>query len=344
MARKTLRTAGEGITLLIALILTFPSFVFADEIKLMAVGDVMLSRYIGKVITAKGDKFPFERIKPILKQGDVVFGNLESVLGDEGDEILFPDKPFNFIAPLDSARALKDAGFTVLSLANNHAMDYGGSALLKTKIALDAEGLKSFGAGADIKTARTSVFVEVKNVKFAFLGYGIGHSSDIYATTKKPGVAPVFSPNIVKDIKDAKQKADVVIVSLHWGTEYENTPDKKQREIAHKLIDAGADVILGHHPHVMQGIEIYKDKIIAYSLGNFLFDQKGKGTDRSFILVLKYAGKKLESASIIPLDRFLSFYPRPAEGDVKKEMLDDLKKISGPINPDAGFLKKLNLD
>ncbi|MBI5969851.1 MAG: CapA family protein [Deltaproteobacteria bacterium] len=338
MATKALRSA------VFALILTLPSLAFADEIKIICVGDVMLSRHIGKVIAARGDKFPFERIKTTLAQGDVVFGNLESVLGDKDDKIQFPDKPFNFIAPLSMAKTLKDAGFTVMGLANNHAMDYGGGALAKTKIALDAKGIKSFGAGADIDAARTPAIVEIKGVKFAFLGYGIGHSSDIYAAAKRPGVAPVNSPIIAKDVKAARAKADVVIVSLHWGAEYENTPTDKQRETAHKIIDAGADLLIGHHPHVMQGIEIYKDKIIAYSLGNFLFDQKGKGTDRGFILVINYDGKNLKSASVIPLDRFLSFYPKPAEGEIKKEILDELKRITGTVNSDAGFLKKLGLD
>ncbi len=338
MATKTIRRT------VFALVLILPSLAFADGIKLMAVGDVMLSRYIGKVIEAKGGKFPFERIKPTLKQGDVVFGNLESVLGDEDDKIRFPDKPYNFIAPITMARTLKDAGFTVLSLANNHAMDYGASALSKTQTALDAEGIKTFGAGADIEAARQSAVIIIKGVRFAFLGYGIGHSPDIYASAKRPGVAPLASREIVKDVKKAREKADVVIVSLHWGMEYNDTPDEKQRDTAHKIIDAGADIIIGHHPHVMQRIEVYKDKVIAYSLGNFLFDQKGKGTDRSIILVLDYDGKKFKSASVIPLDRFMSFYPRPAEGDAKKEILNDLKRISGPLNPDAGFLKKLNLD
>jgi poly-gamma-glutamate synthesis protein (capsule biosynthesis protein) len=313
------------------------------DITVLAVGDVMLGRHIAKVMNAGGSDFPFREIAPAFRNADVVFGNLEAVIAEDGSLPAFPEKPYNFHAHKAAAPALGKAGFHVLSLANNHAMDYGPAALFETRRLLDKSGISTFGAGKDISEARRPTILIKNGVRFGFLGYGVAHSRAVYARKNRPGIAPVIMNDIQKDIRAVRSAVDVLIVSLHWGIEYEHIPSKRQREEARQIIDWGADMILGHHPHVMQGIEIYKGKIVAYSLGNFIFDQKGKGTDRSFILACRFREKALYSAEIIPLDRFRRYFPRVAEGAVRKTILEDVRAYSLPINSEPAKLSLVGL-
>ena len=301
------------------------------EVRLLAVGDVMLGRYIAKVMNSRGADYPFQEVAANLKRGDIVFGNLEAVVCDDGLAPVFPDKPFNFHASPSAAKALKTAGFHVMSLANNHAMDYGPEALAETRRLLEENGIIAFGAGEDIAAARTSVIITAKGVRFAFLGYGVAHSRRVYARRSGPGIAPIEINMIRKDIEAIRGKVDVLVVSLHWGKEYDTIPSQKQRQEAHQIIDWGADLILGHHPHVMQGIETYKGKVIAYSLGNFVFDQKKDGADWSIMLACTFRGKELHSVETIPHGRFRSYFPKVAEGELKKQLLEKLKTRSLPL-------------
>lgn len=325
----------------------------ADKtISIYAVGDIMMSRYIGKVMAKKqsatydgsGIHYPFKEITDKLFEADIVFGNLESVIGlKTEDDKPYYSKPYNFLAHPDTALALKHAGFDVLSLANNHAMDYGPKRITETRLVLDTIGIKYFGAGINEGSAREPAVITHNGMTVAFLGYGNGHSSDIYATATKAGTARIVSENILADIEKAKQSADIVLVSLHWGFEYEDTPKNWQRVMAKKLIDYGADAILGHHPHILQGIEIYKGKPIVYSLGNFLFDQKKGKTTGGMIVELKFEDKKYKGITVIPLDRFNTYYPKVALGKKKKTALKEIYDISLPINENKKALAFLGV-
>ncbi|MBI4691302.1 MAG: CapA family protein [Nitrospirae bacterium] len=315
----------------------------AADVVLLAVGDIMLDRYIGEAMELRGRQYPFEKIAPVLKTGDVVFGNLESMLGAGDNSPFFQDKPYNLKAPVYAAKSLKESGFTVLNLANNHAMDFGSSAIAETYRALETEGIKAFGAGMDLEKARSPVIISIKGLRFAFLGYTAAHSRLVYADKNKAGAVPIRLDYIGNDIKSVRKKADIVIVLLHWGSEYQHYPTSEQQRIAHRIIDYGADVILGHHPHVLQGMELYKGRLICYSLGNFLFDQKGDGTDRSIILSCRFRNNVLHSMEIIPVDRFHSYFPKKAEGKIKKEIMEDLKRFSLPLNTNPAKLKDIGL-
>lgn len=314
-----------------------------QEVTLVAVGDIMLGRYIAKMMKTSGNDLPFQRITSTLREADVVFGNLEGVISPDDVAPAYPDKPYNFHATNDAAPALQKAGFTILTLANNHAMDYGSGQLLKTKTLLLKNGIYSFGAGRDIQEAHQPVLITVGKVRFGFLGYGVAHSGRVYAEKNRAGIASISADAIQRDIMALRNKVDVLVISLHWGIEYENKPTERQRAVAHRIIDWGADMIIGHHPHVMQGIEIYKGKLIAYSLGNFVFDQRGQGTDRSFMLACKFRRNVLYSAQIIPLDRFRYYFPKIAEGEEKEHILSDLKAMSLSINEHAYALSKVGL-
>lgn len=314
---------------------------------IFAVGDIMMSRYIGKVMAKKqlasfdgsGIHYPFKEIAGKLFEADIVVGNLESVIGVKSiDEKTYYDKPYNFLAHPDTALVLKQAGFDVVSLANNHAMDYGPKRIIKTRQVLDEAAIKYFGAGSNEFEAREPSVISHNGTTIAFLGYGNGHSNDIYATDSKGGTARTIGKNIKADIEKAKLKSDIVIVSLHWGFEYEDTPKNWQRKFAKNLIDYGADAILGHHPHILQGIEIYKGKPIVYSLGNFLFDQKKGKTTGGMIVELNFEDKKYKGINVIPLDRFSTYYPKVATGKKKQTALKELYAISLPINKDKKAL------
>lgn len=302
------------------------------EVTLYAVGDVMLGRYIAKVMAIQGSDYPFSAVAPTLHSADIVFGNLEAMISNGDADPLFPDKPYNFHASPGAAQALKNAGFHVLSLANNHAMDYGPATLSETRSLLFEKDVAVFGAGKDINEAHKPVVITSHGVRFGFLGYGVAHSRKAYAKQDRAGIAPMQMEHIRRDVKSVRSKVDVLVVSLHWGREYDTSPSQKQREEAHQIIEWGADMIIGHHPHVMQGIEIYKDRMIAYSLGNFIFDQKGKGSDWSIILACTFKGKALYSIQMIPLGRFKSYFPAVAEGQRKNEILRAIREISSPLN------------
>lgn len=314
-----------------------------SSVTFVAVGDIMLGRYIGKVMTARSNNYPFEEVMSVLRNGDIVFGNLESIIGGHYADPYYKDKPYNFIASPSVAKTLHDAGFNILNLANNHAMDFGPEALEETRRLLKQEEMEAFGAGKDISDARKPAIISMHGLRFGFPGYGVGHSRKAYAKWDRPGIAPILLNDIRKDILTLRRKVDVLIVSLHWGKEYEKFPTRQQQNTAHQIIDWGADMIIGHHPHVMQGIEIYNGKLIAYSLGNFIFDQRGNGTERSIMLVCSFRRNTFDSHEIIPIDRSRNYFPRVATGEVRKQILKEIHDISLPLNTKPGDLNKIGL-
>ncbi len=305
------------------------------EVRFAAVGDVMLGRYIAKVMKSRGAGFPFERVRAGLRGYDIVLGNLEAGIAEDASEPFFPDKPYNFHASSAAAPALREAGFTVLCLANNHALDFGPDELRLTGASLDRQGISRFGAGKDITEARKPCVIAVKGLKVGFLGYGTAHSPKVYARKSAPGIAPIEAGSVEHDIRALRESVDILVVSYHWGMEYEQQPTRSQRELAHRTIDWGADLVIGHHPHVMQGIELYKGKPIAYSLGNFVFDQKNMGTDDSFMLTATYDGGSLKSLGVVPVVR--AHVPAFAEGAAKERILGELRRLSAPLNANGAL-------
>src|SRR5574337_294830 len=161
------------------------------DVTLYAVGDVMLGRHIAKVMSRQGAEYPFREISSTLKSGDIVFGNLEAIISSKELPPAYPNKPYNFHASKNAVQALKQSGFHVLSLANNHALDYGVAPLRETKKLLSEAGIAVLGAGDNLAEARRPAIVTKKGVRFGFLGYSIAHARSVYADRNKAGVAPV---------------------------------------------------------------------------------------------------------------------------------------------------------
>lgn len=244
----------------------------ADEVSLIAVGDLMLSRVVADKIRQHGPEYPFLQVKDWLKTGDVVFGNLESPL-TPGRHI----EPYEMIFRADPsvAASVRAAGFSIVSLANNHTPNFGNQGLLDTFANLAEQQIVYVGAGHNTAAANEPKYLTVRGLTFAWLAY---NDRDVVpvayeATSNTPGTAFMRPDTMIAAVRAAKTKADFVVVSMHAGDEYATAPNQSQITFAHAAIDAGAELVLGHHPHVIQPIEHYRGKYIFYSLGNFVFDQ-----------------------------------------------------------------------
>ncbi len=259
-----------------------------ENVSIYAVGDV--------AVTRDNPESAFTQTLSVLNEPDILFGQLEATLSQKGSpKTESAQRPHPTIGAV-----LKSAGFDVMSFASNHVLDWGADGLIDTLDIAQENGITLVGAGREIKEARQPAIIERKRVKVAFLAYNSILPPGFWATDDRPGCVPIrvrtfyeptepFQPGspaevftfaysedvqaMVEDIKKVRAAADVVIVSMHWGIHF--MPAKLatyQREVGHAAIDAGADLIIGTHPHILKGIEVYKGKVIFYSLGNFAMD------------------------------------------------------------------------
>lgn len=237
-------------------------------IKISAIGDIS---FMGKVYE-KSLVNPLKETYTLFEKSDFLVANLESPLILNGDPI-HRSKCTLHGSPT-CANMLKQVGINVVSLSNNHMMDYGQKGLWCTIEALKSEGILYVGAGQNIEQACQPIFIEHLNKRIAILSRtSVIVSAQIYATETKPGVAFFDISEITKNIQSCRKYSDIVILLIHWGLEEYLYPSPHQRAIARKLVNAGVDVILGHHPHVLQGIETINNGIVSYSLGNFMFNE-----------------------------------------------------------------------
>lgn len=239
-------------------------------VKVALVGDVMLaeSEGTGKLIARGGD--PLAGVRPLLAGADLRVANFESSAGQDGRAD--PDKPYSFrTAP--AGVAVFASLFNVAGVANNHAGDFGRADFVSTLATLSAAGVATFGGGAESRQAHKALIREHQGVKIAFLGYLDYFPRWFAAAPGMPGVAWLDERQAPLDIARARADgADVVVVMPHWGNEHEPLANDEQRRMARLLLDAGADAVIGGHPHVVQDYEVYRGKPILYSLGNFVFD------------------------------------------------------------------------
>lgn len=296
----------------------------SPEISLIAVGDVMLARGVASAMDKHGRDFPFAGIKEQLKDADIVFGNLESPITNARPKY---SSRMIFCAAPGLEQDLKKANFSVLSLANNHIANVGSRGVTDTIKYLAQSGIAYVGAGADDQEAYRPVYLENNGIKLAFLAYADQVPCPLSHEAKpgRAGIAFMDKVGMTAAIKEAKQKADLVIISLHAGDEYVARPNPAQVDFAQAAIDSGADLVIGHHPHVVQTMEKYKDKYIFYSLGNFIFDQMWSEPIREGLLSKFILGKDgVHRIDFIPV-RIEDFsQPQPAEGKIAKDILKRL--------------------
>ncbi|BDV41117.1 capsular polysaccharide biosynthesis protein [Geotalea uraniireducens] len=303
----------------------------AAEITINFVGDIMLAGSATSLFDRQGYDYPFSATAPLLQTGDLCVGNLEAPITRTGTE--FTEKRYHFRTNPAATIALRHAGFSVLTLANNHMMDFGAQGLRETLANLNHQGIQFTGAGESLNEARRAALVRVKGKTIAFLAYSLTQPVEFFATGNSAGTAPGYALFYQEDVRKARAVADYVIVSFHWGEERRSLPKPYQTAAAHRAIDAGADAVIGHHPHVLQGIEIYRGKPILYSLGNFAFGSRSTAAAHSIIgrIHLADAGSYLE---ILPLNVLYSdvrYQPQPANREIGRKIIRHLATISRPF-------------
>jgi poly-gamma-glutamate capsule biosynthesis protein CapA/YwtB (metallophosphatase superfamily) len=300
----------------------------AGRVVLTVVGDIMLAGSASSTLSREGYGYPFAATASILRGSDIVVGNLETPITREGVE--FAKKRFRFKADPKAASAMRKAGFSVLTLANNHIMDFGAQGLDETLQNLKKEKILYAGAGRNLAEARMPALVEKNGQKIAVLAYSLTNPVEFYAGGNQPGAAPGYPRLFLADIKKAKAAADYVVVSFHWGAESSTSPKSYQMEVARMAIDAGADVVVGHHPHVLQGIERYKGGLILYSLGNYTFGSMSRNADTSVLakIVLDRGVQEVELFPLNVMNREVLYQPVLLKGSRGKGVISHLQELS----------------
>jgi poly-gamma-glutamate capsule biosynthesis protein CapA/YwtB (metallophosphatase superfamily) len=318
----------------------------ASRMTLLLFGDVNLGRGLGQDLLKGKVEYPFERMKPILRSADCVFVNLESPITDQNGETESPNSNFIFCAPPVAAAVLKQGGVTIASTANNHAFDYSLRGLRETIQALDKEKIQHVGTSADSVAHIPSVVFRHDGIAVGFLAY----TQFVNAAGSWQGRIAVFdSVQARRDIRLLKRNCDLVIVSFHGGKEYVEEPDPKTKRQLESLVRAGADVVVGHHPHVPQGIEMVNGKVIFSSLGNFVFHQAAPWTKRSFgveLTILKQHNEtSIASIRLIPFRAFKQPSPGLQSSDIDSLVLRLRKSSNATIftRNDSLFVTSLQL-
>lgn len=304
----------------------------AREYTIAAVGDIMLGGTATPELARFGYDYPFERVAALIRSADIAFGNLEGPLTKRGTA---QEKKYVFRSPPDKVGpALARAGFDVVSLANNHSMDYGADGLSDTIEALEAARIRYTGAGADLAAARRPAVIELDGARVALLAYSLTFPEEFWASETRAGSAFGHEEQVRNDVAAAGKDADAVLVSFHWGQEGTTELRDYQRKLGHAAIDAGAVAVIGHHPHVLQGVERYRDGLILYSLGNFVFGSYSKAATRSAIAVLSLQARQVRELKLYPINvnnAEVVFQPYVLTGKAADEVVAQLQQLSQPL-------------
>lgn len=292
---------------------------------LRAVGDIMPARGVERQWSGQhGLADLFAAVRPLLRAPDITFANLEATLAHSGKRA----KPgISLRAHPNAIFALTDAGLDVVSLANNHAEDFGPDALCETRARLERAGISVAGATRAGERRGAEAVLERHGLRTAFLAYNVFKPSALRISDD-----PLSLALVADDVRQVKESADFVVVSFHWGIEYQREPTDRQRALGHTAIDAGADLVLGHHPHRLQGVEIYDGRPIVYSLGNFLFDQPHR-QQRDTVIADWQAGEAgSRSLTLIPTRIARTpFAPRVLIGAEAEELLDAYRSLAADL-------------
>jgi poly-gamma-glutamate synthesis protein (capsule biosynthesis protein) len=307
-------------------------------VTLSAVGDILFDRGVGVQIQRHGLDYPFQHTAKALSSADITFGNLECPLSKDSIKV---SKPFVFKAKPETAQCLQQAGFDIMSVANNHSLDCGRTGLLDTMQALRQRGIRWCGGGTDMAAAEAPTILTVDGIRIAFVGFCQFLPEGVFLRDDKPSIAIATTERVRRAVIAARRQANVVVASFHWGIEYESRPSPMQRILAQVAIAAGADLVLGHHPHVLQGLQRVKSAIpgrrnalIIYSLGNFVFDtprQWDRRTAETMILRCTLSKQGVVAASVLPMT-IQQCRPRATTKAEAAPILKRLTELSGELD------------
>jgi hypothetical protein len=274
-----------------------------------AVGDITFGEQVGPALSQHGSSYPWRYVGSTLRRADITVGNLETAVSERGTASV---KKYTFRGPPSALKPFHTlAGFDVLTLANNHSVDFGREALLDTVTAVHAAGIQSIGAGATSFRARRPAILVEGGLRVALLGYSDVNPMGFSATETSPGTAKADPAAVAADVRAARRHADVVVCFFHWGTELQAEPDERQALLADACLRGGGSVVLGAHPHVFGPIVRPTPRtLVAWTLGNFVFPSSGI-TARTGILRVELGRDGVSAYRMLPVVNE-GFRPRPA--------------------------------
>jgi poly-gamma-glutamate capsule biosynthesis protein CapA/YwtB (metallophosphatase superfamily) len=301
-------------------------------------GDSMMAGKVADIVKREGFQYPFQDSAPIFANSDITMLNLETALSEHGEA---KEKEYTFRSDPLMAPSLKEAGVDIVSVANNHALDFGQDAFLDTLKHLRQAEVAYVGGGKNREEAYAPIRKYLYGKSISFFGFSrVLAEADWHAGKNHPGMASAYDPSLVYEaIATEINQSDYTIVYLHWGKELAEEPLPYQVELAHGLIDRGVDLVIGSHPHVLQGLEWYKGKLIAYSLGNFVFTTSRVAEGRqSGILEIKLKGEQI-TPRFIPMfiDRGAVWL---AKDQTREAIIERMSRLSqgGQWNADLEYM------
>jgi poly-gamma-glutamate synthesis protein (capsule biosynthesis protein) len=302
----------------------------ATSVTIVAGGDVVGVRSISTILANQGGDAVFRGVKDVLKKADLALVNLETPLTKGGDAQTWKDVVFKGDPRL--APAMAKAGIDVVTMANNHAGDMGDSGLMDSIRYVRKAGIKVCGAGRDLADARAPRFFTVDGVRVAFLGFTDVLPVGYPATSSSPGTSPGRSDvgAVKAAVRDAAKEADYVVVAWHWNFELTTAPSSLEASEGKAMIDAGADLVIGHHPHVLQGVQAYHGGFIAWSTGNLVFDHM-TGTLNQTMLVSAQISRRRIKVDLVPVTIAYDGRPKVAYGGVAATILSRVKSFSSRL-------------
>jgi len=299
------------------------------RVRVVLAGDVLLDRGVPKAAARDGWGRVFDGVGDLVGGADIAYANLECPVTDRYDKL---PKRASFRAQPGTVPFLRDAGFDVLDLANNHSTDCGRPGLVDTMEWLRHDGLRWCGAGASRAESEKPTIVSANGLRVAFVSFSDWLPEGVFPLDDRPTIALASPERAAEAVGRAASDADAVVVGFHWGTEFRSTPTPRQRELAQAAAGAGAALVVGHHPHVLQGLEWMpgpngRPALVAYSLGNFVFDQCRNGSADSALLECTLTREGIEGARLVPI-RITDCRPAPAEGKEARRVLGHLNALS----------------
>lgn len=302
-----------------------------QRVIIQAVGDLNLAGNAEPTVRKKGYDWCFDGTRALLAEGDLNIANLETPVTVRGEKA---DKRFTFRMPPKSLDAVKNAGFSLVSLANNHILDYGEQGLFDTLDTLKARGIAYSGAGKNVAAGRVPAIVDASGVKVGLLSYSLTFPKYFWADQDKSGTIFGHEKWVRADIAKLRSTVDIVLVAFHWGAEKRTTPKDYQLELAKAAVEAGADAVIGHHPHVLQGIEVIDGKPVLYSLGNYAFGSNSNAARDSAMARFVVEEGRIQALELIPLhvhNKFVDYNPQVSTGEQLERTLADLESMSSAL-------------
>lgn len=295
---------GWKVMLPLAYLLTLPLLADVQKrprtLKILVAGDVMFNWGLRETRQKRGDFAPVEGLIPLFLEADLRMVNLETPIANSQEE-MDESKSYVFNAKPEDISLLKKINIDLVFLGNNHSMDYGKKGLEDTIENLKKENILFAGMGKNIKEAFKPNEITIRNKSLNLISVSNIGEARLFATDTKPGVAPLQLNRLKKIIEEKENKDKIQMLSVHWGVEYSPEPTKEQIKQAHELVNFGFTVVIGHHPHIPQGVEKYKNGVIIYSLGNFLFGSRNQYLNHNIAVMLHFENKELLFCEIIPI-------------------------------------------